>query len=111
MDILFRNKSLRKSCTERRHMLKKWGEKRAKIMQRRLDDLAAANSLEIMRTFPGRCHELGGNRAGQLSIDLDGPFRLLFEPANDPLPVKADGGLDWSGVTAVRILGVEDTHE
>ena len=26
------------------------------------------------------------------------------------LPMPEDGGLDWSQVTAVKILGVEDTH-
>jgi len=25
-------------------------------------------------------------------------------------PTLADGGLDWSKVTAIKILGVEDTH-
>ena len=29
---------------------------------------------------------------------------------NDPIPLKDDGGLDWTQVTKVRILGVEDTH-
>jgi proteic killer suppression protein len=64
-----------------------------------------------MRHVPGRCHEVVGNRAGQLSLDLDHPYRLIFEPANDPIPRKDDGGLDWTKVTAVIIIGVEDTHE
>ena len=34
----------------------------------------------------------------------------LFEPASNPLPRKKDGGLDWTKVTAVRILEIEDTH-
>jgi len=51
------------------------------------------------------------DRAGQLSLDLDGPYRLIFKPAHDPVPAKPDGGLDWSGVTAVSILEVRDTHE
>lgn len=80
-------------------------------MQRRLDDLRAAANLEVMRTLPGRCHELTGDRAGQLSLDLDHPSRLIFIPANDPIPRKEDGGLDWSKVTEVKILAIEDTHE
>lgn len=59
----------------------------------------------------GTCHELKGELAGVLSLDLRHPYRLLFEPADEPVPVKPDGGLDWAGVTTVRILGVEDTHE
>ncbi|MBI5098423.1 MAG: killer suppression protein [Nitrospirae bacterium] len=58
-----------------------------------------------------RCHELKGNRKGQLSVDLDHPYRLIFEPANNPIPEKSDGGLEWNNVTKVRIIGMEDTHE
>ena len=46
----------------------------------------------------------------QLSVDLDGPYRLLFKPANTPVPLREDGGLDWSRVTAITILGITDTH-
>lgn len=63
-----------------------------------------------MRTLPGRCHELTGDRKGELAVDLRGPYRLVFEPADNPPPVKEDGGLDWRRVTAVRILEVEDYH-
>ena len=44
-------------------------------------------------------------------MDLDHPYRLIFRPANDPIPKKADGGIDWSAVTIIEILGVEDTHD
>ncbi len=90
----------------RRHNLQ-----RAKLLRRRLDDLKAAQTLEVMRNLPGRCHELKGDRAGQLSLDLDGPYRLLFAAANMPVPRKADGGLDWTQVTAVVLAGVVNTHE
>lgn len=67
--------------------------------------------LSDIRNLPGpRCHELTGDREGQLSVDLDHPYRLLFEPADDPIPIKPDMGLDWTRVTAVRILEVTDTH-
>jgi hypothetical protein len=41
---------------------------------------------------------------------LDHPYRLIFIPADDPIPTKDDGGLDWSKVTAVEILEIADTH-
>jgi len=72
----------------------------------------AATTLEDIKRLPGpRCHELKGNRAGQLSVDLDHPYRLIFIPANAPLPEKPDGGLDWNQITAIEITGIEDTHE
>jgi plasmid maintenance system killer protein len=82
------------------------------LIRRRLDELRAAEVLEDLRNLPGpRCHELRGDRAGQISVDLDHPYRLIFEPADDPVPRKPDGGLDWRSVTAVRILEVTDTHD
>lgn len=111
MDIIFRTSKIEKEFNDRNLLQKRQGQIRAKLIQRRLDDLRAAEVLEDMRNIPGRCHELRGNRAEQLSLDLDGPYRLIFETANDPVPRKADGGLDWTEVTAVRIIDVEDTHE
>jgi proteic killer suppression protein len=50
------------------------------------------------------------DRKGQLAVDLVHPRRLVFEPANDPVPAKADGGVDWSKVTEIVILEVVDYH-
>lgn len=111
MEITFASDKFREECNDHRLLVRRQGSDRAKRIRRRLDDLRAAETLEVMRSLPGRCHELKGNRAGQLSLDLDHPYRLLFEPANNPVPKKPDGGLDWTQVTAVRIIGVEDTHE
>ena len=67
--------------------------------------------MEDLRNLPSpRCHELKGNLKGKLSIDLYHPYRLIFEPADDPIPQKEDGGLDWTRVTSVKIIGVKDTH-
>ncbi|MCV3211934.1 hypothetical protein OGM63_00065 [Plectonema radiosum NIES-515] len=111
MDIVFKDDKFEKECNNQRLLEKNQGAVRAKRIRRRLDDLRAADVLEDMRNLPGRCHELLYDRAGQLSLDLDHPYRLIFEPANESIPTKPDGGLDWKNVTAVKILGVEDTHE
>jgi plasmid maintenance system killer protein len=111
VEILFGSARFEKQCNSDRQLVRAHGAHRAKILRRRLDQLRAADNLEVMRALPGRCHELTGNRNGTLSIDLDGPYRLLFEPAHDPPPEKPDGGLDWRQVTAIRILEIEDTHE
>jgi plasmid maintenance system killer protein len=92
-------------------MTRTWGTIQAKKLRRRLDELKAASTLEVMQLLPGRCHELKGDRAGQISLDLEHPYRLVFEPANDPVPRKRDGGLNWTAITAVRIIGVVDTHD
>ncbi|MEO0013676.1 MAG: hypothetical protein RLZZ535_2065 [Cyanobacteriota bacterium] len=111
MDIVFKNQKFKKECNNQRLLQKQHGQIRAKRIRQRLDDLRAADVLEDMRNLPGRCHELRGDRAGQLSLDLDHPYRLIFEPANEPIPIKPDGGIDWKKVTAIKIIGVDDTHE
>lgn len=111
MDILFQDKKLEKICNNESLLVRKHGAMRAKLLRRRLDDFRAADNLEILRSLPQiRCHELKGNRSGTLAVDLDHPYRLIFEPANDPVPRKPDSGLNWTQVTIVRVLSVEDYH-
>ena len=74
-------------------------------------ELRAADTLADISTLPpARCHQLTGHRAGQFAVDVQHPFRLIFEPAHDPVPRKHDGGIDLTRVTAVRILEVTDYH-
>ena len=83
----------------------------ARKLQQRLMELKAASCLaDISKVPPPRCHQLSGDRGGQLSVDLEHPYRLLFIPANDPIPVKQDGGLDWAKVTEIEIVEIVDTH-
>jgi plasmid maintenance system killer protein len=111
MDIGFKNSKFAKLCNNQKLLQKQFGSDRAKRIRRRLDDLRAVAVLEDMRGLPGRCHELLHDRTGQLSLDLDHPYRLIFEPAHNPAPTKPDGGLDWTQVISVVIIGIEDTHE
>jgi plasmid maintenance system killer protein len=112
MDIIFQNSKLDKECNEAKLMVKRYGPLRAKLLQKRLTELRAATVLEDIFKLPqARCHELRENRKGELAVDLDHPYRLIFEPADDPRPKKPDGGLDRTKVTSIRILGIEDYHE
>ena len=113
MDISFRSTKLEKEFNEGKLLKRVHGELRAKKIGLRLAELRAASSLHdlgLPYDGPGRCHELIGDRKGRLSVDLDHPFRLIFVPNHDPVPLKPDGGLDWKKVTAIMIFGIEDTH-
>ena len=114
MIISFKNKKIEKSFNEQVQLEKQHGADRAKKIRIRLAALRAAQCLKDFwppKSKPSRCHELIGDRAGQLSVDLDHPYRLIFVPDHNPIPKLGDGGLDWSQVTAIKIMGVEDTHE
>ncbi len=111
MEVRFVTRSTQKACSSEKEMCRRWGAALAQRLQQRLAELVAADSLDdISRLPPARCHELKGDRAGQLSVDLVHPRRLIFEPDDDPIPRKDDGGLDWTQVTKVVVLEVCDTH-
>lgn len=111
MDILY-SREMKKHCRDRGAAVRKWGPEQGKLVIRRIDELKDVSCLADLRRFPAlRCHELKGDRKGQIAIDLINPYRLILEPANDPIPRKEDGGLDWEQITAVRLLEVVDYHD
>lgn len=111
MIVQFQDQNFCDICNSDRLLKKYHGVLRAKKIRQRLDDLRSADNLDVMKSLPGRCHELKGNRHGQLSLDLDHPWRLIFSPFDDPPALKNDGGIDWKNVQTIKILGIEDTHE
>ena len=112
MDIIFKTTKLQKACNDFRELQKVHGKQRAGLIRRRLDELRAANTLaEISHLPPPRMHQLKGERQGQISLDLDHPYRLLITVANTPIPKKDNGSINLSKVTAVMVLEVKDTHD
>jgi len=112
MLLSFHTRKLEKECNDLKALTRQYGDIQAKLIARRLAELEAADNLEILRLLPQvRAHELKGSRAGQISLDVKHPCRLLIAPDYDDPPCKKDGGLDWQRITKVKILGVYDTHE
>lgn len=109
--ILFKTQKLEKLCNEEREAKRRLGAASAEKLRTRLDDLASAACLAVMQTLPGRCHALKGDMSGRLALDLAGGQRLVFEPADQPIPHKEDGGLNWAQVTCIRIVYVGDYHD
>lgn len=111
MDILIKERGFGRQCNQQSELVRAEGARRAQLIRARLDALYAATCLEELRNVPGPLHELKGDRKGQLSFDLDHPYRLILVPNHEPVPSTEDGGMDWARLTAVKILGIEDTHE
>jgi len=111
MVIYFNTKKLQKWCSKSAEAIKELGSKGGLKLQQRMMELQAAETLkDISRLPPARCHELTGNRKGQISVDLEHPYRLLFIPAHNPVPERLEGGLNWTAVTEVKIIEIADTH-
>jgi len=107
--LLFADEKLRQLCNVERVAKRQLGEKNAQKLRSRLADLDAAT--RVTDLMAGRPHPLKRDRLGQFALDLDAGCRLVFEPANDPVPLRHDGSTDWSRVTSVRIVYIGDYHD
>ena len=110
MEISYANSRIQKICTIDKIALKTLGKNCAAVLVDRLIQMKGAQNLEELRFAPGAWHELTGDRKGQLACSLLGRVRLIFSPTNVPRPIKPDGGLDWSKITAVMNLEIVDYH-
>lgn len=110
MDVLFSTAKLRRQLSDQRLLQRRWGAEGAKRITLRLQQLAAAVSLDDMRQLPGRCHELVGRLAGELAVDVHRGHRLIFRPTAVPPPTRADDGLDWTRVDSVTVTEIVDYH-
>ena len=106
MKISFINTKLHKLCNSEKESKIQLGRETSKVLMQRLDDLEAATTLEDMRNIPGNCHQLKGDRQGEIAISLRGQNRLIFIPNHNPLPVRADGSMDWNKITSIQITAV-----
>ncbi|MDO5581033.1 MAG: killer suppression protein [Planctomycetia bacterium] len=93
MKIYFYQRKIEKLFNSKKEFINAYGDLMFKKFQSRRVALEAAQNLNEYRSTDKRCHELTGDRKGQIAIDLVHPFRLIFEPT-DPPPLKNDGGLN-----------------
>lgn len=111
MDVGFSSPHIAKVCSNAGLRVRRLGPERADKVLRRLDQMTAAHDLAEFRDLPqARCHQLKGDLDEQFSVDLDGPYRLLFEVADSPIPRLPDGGIDLKSVRAIRVIDIQDTH-
>lgn len=112
MKVRFRRKKLGDICNSRNELIAKFGaDNAAKIMSRLFELHSVDNLGQIPTHKPSRLHQLHGDREGQYAVDLKHPFRLVFEPENNPLPYNTDGSLDLTGITEIIIIEVVDYHD
>ena len=93
---------------------RRFGVPMYKKLKARLAVLRAAESLAAFwppNSGPERCHELKGDLAGTFSIDLKQPYRLLFIPIEEtPAQDRSNEQERWCSITAISVIGIEDTH-
>jgi toxin HigB-1 len=99
MEIIFCSNKIKRICNSATGKLKT-----------RLDDIRAADNMEILKFLPGRLHALKADRKGQWALDLEHPKRLCFEPIAEPMPISKDGFLNLSEVYAIKVIKIGDYH-
>ena len=109
MEIKFKDKKLQTLCEKQQVAVKKLGSACAQKLRTRLADLAAASRVSDL--VAGHPHPLSGELQGQFALNLTGGWRLVFAPANDPVPRRDDASIDWSAVTIVSIEYIGDYHD
>ncbi len=109
MELRFKNKGVREICEKRAVAVKKLGDVGARKLRTRLADIEAAEKVTDLQA--GHPHPLKGDRLGQFALDLSGGWRLVFAPANEPIPRNPDASIDWSHVTIVSVEYIGDYHD
>ena len=110
IEISWSSRKLERVCTDDRQGTKHWGADHWKILKRRLAALLGSPTLADLEGAPGNCHQLHGDRIGEWAISLWGSYRLIFQPAHNPVPTLGDGGINKALVTRIEIKEVVDYH-
>lgn len=111
MEVGFKGARLGKACTDQGLRQRRYGAERAKKILLRLNQLNAAEHLgEVMALPQARCHQLSADRDEEFSLDLDGPYRMIVEITDRPVPRNDDGGIRLTEIKRVTVIDIFDTH-
>ncbi len=98
MEIEYKSKQIQKVCEDYNVARKKHGQRMAEKIDQRISEIRAADSVEQMIQFKiGGCHLLRQDRKGQYAVNLEQPYRLIFEQKDNTIQI-------------VRIIEIVDYH-
>lgn len=112
MNIAFKTTKLKKVFNTEKGLVKAYGADKAKALKNRIYILKTANNLmQVPVTPPYLRHQLKGDYKDFFALNVKHPYRLVFKPNNNPLPLLDDGGLDLTRITDIEIIDVVDYHK
>jgi proteic killer suppression protein len=111
MVITFKDRKFGELVNNERNLTKKLGEAQADKLLIRLNQMRDANTLEDVRNLAGKYHELKYDRKCQWGCDLNQPYRLIFQPHEDPIPINESGQYLWDKITGVEIVEIINYHK
>ncbi len=80
MKITYANKKMEKVCTDAKIADRTYGKNMSYKIFQCIGQIIAADTVEfLIEHHISRCHPLSQNRKGQYAMDLEQPYRLVFE--------------------------------
>ncbi|WP_203639998.1 type II toxin-antitoxin system RelE/ParE family toxin [Levilactobacillus wangkuiensis] len=108
MEINYESQKIEKTFSTQVRLVRKFGLKIATGIQRRVEELTVADTLDEISHFPpSRLHLLTGNLRGYFAVSVTENVRLIFEGMNDFQEVTTNK----EQITQVIIMKVSDYHD
>lgn len=108
LEIAFHEKSHRQLCENEAIAERKLGTRVAGTLKRRLADLRAATNVKDI--VVGNLRLLGRGHQQQIALELGDGYCLTFCSNHKSPPLLASGEIDWTQVSRIKILRIENHH-
>jgi proteic killer suppression protein len=110
MNVEYKSNRLKKQLTDPKELKKSFGVNARRVSQR-MDEIFAADNLEVLCSIPrANCHPLTGNMNEKWAVDISANHRIIFIIVNDPIPIKTDGGINKIEVTDIQIISAQEDY-
>ena len=108
VNLAFATLKVRSLCECQATAEKEYGCAVAKQLRARLADLREADT--VLELPLGRRREIPSEPHNLYAVDLAKGYRLVMQANHNRIPVRETGNVDWSEVTRVMIMRIEDSH-
>jgi hypothetical protein len=106
LEIAFQSKPLRAVCEDETQANRELDADVVEALKHRLADLrAAATGRDV---FAGRPRIIGGEHSEYMAIDLAGKWQLVFAANHVKNPRTDANACDWTKVTRVKVIRIEN---
>lgn len=106
LELAFADEDLREACERKSAAEAEFGTAIAQYLRRRIAEVRASDNVAAILTGNARPH--GKGHAAQYLVDVRDGWRLVLAANHQDPPMLPSGQIDWSRVTRVKILRIEN---
>jgi plasmid maintenance system killer protein len=105
MKITYSSEKLATQFNSKQEILKKFGPRTKKVVER-IDVIETAeNLMEIEKIEVLQCRQLSNNPSAQWIMKIVANYSMIFVLDHSPIPLSEDGSINKLLVTDIRIIG------